>query len=241
MDKLLMATRFLTPISTGVVLAVIVTACNPGSTTSQPKPAAKPVETEQSVPTEPAPTDGNLLTYDGPATSFPITAQYPDTMQVDGGCADEGCGFFFTFKPQNNAMDNAEVYIFLPAGVATAADQQPFVTGPDGLIENAGWVVSSVETEGSEQFPYPWLETVINFGTDQEEAGHILLGQADGQAVQVILKYPVEMAASYWNNASTILETLEFDADLLPLNVSTEGPPAEAGPDTECDPENEPC
>jgi hypothetical protein len=225
----------------GVLGIALSTACQSNSSTSQPEPTPEPIATEEPT-TPPDVTPQTLLTYDGPATSYPITAQYPDTMQVDGGCAGEGCGFFFAFVPQGNALDNADLHIFLPAGVATAADQQPFVTGPNGLIENAGWIVNSVESDGSEDFTYPWVETVISFSTDQEEGGYILLGQSDGQAVQVVAKYPAEMADTYWGSARTVLDTLEFEADLLPLKVSTEGP-AEAGEDadTMCDPDQEPC
>jgi hypothetical protein len=225
----------------GVVWVSLATACQSNSSTTQPGSTPEPVATaEPTPPSDTAPP--TLLTYDGPATNYPITAQYPDTMQVDGGCAGEGCGFFFAFVPQGNALDDADLHIFLPAGVTTAADQQPFVTGPNGLIENAGWIVSSVESNESEDFTYPWVETVISFNTDQEEGGYILLGQSDGQAVQVIVKYPTEMADTYWNSTRTVLDTLEFEADLLPLKVSTEGS-AETGedPDTMCDPAKEPC
>lgn len=168
--------------------------------------------------------EGNLQTYDGEPLSYPIRAQYPDDMEVTDGCSGEGCGFFFTFTSQDNGLDNAEVHIFLPAGAATAADQEPFVTGPNGLIENAGWTVDSMESGATEQFPYPWVEKVISFSTDQEETGHVLLGEAEGQAVQVLLLYPAEMADAYWPGANTVLTTLEFIPDLLPLSVSSEGP-----------------
>jgi len=204
---------------TSGLLIAAMTACGPQPDSSAPSsaPEAAP-DTPAAVTPESAQT--NLLTYDGPASRYPITAQYPDTMQVDGGCAGEGCGFFFTFVPQGNALDEAELHIFLPAGATTAADQEPFVTGPNGLIENAGWTVDSVDENGSEAFPYGWVDQVINFSTDQEQSGHILLGQAEGQAVQVVLLYPAEMSDSYWPGANTVLESLEFDADLLPLERS---------------------
>lgn len=199
--------------ASGLLFAAMA-ACSPQPSISEPESSDTPgaVAPEASEP--------NLLTYDGPASQYPLTAQYPDTMQVDAGCAGEGCGFFFTFLPQDNALDEAEVHVFLPAGVATAADQEPFVTGPNGLIENAGWTVDSVEAGGSEAFPYSWVEQVINVSTDQEQSGHILLGQAEGQAVQVLLLYPAEMSEAYWSGAKIVLESLEFDADLLPLERS---------------------
>jgi len=212
----------------GMVMAIAPIACTSEISSDTAPTSEAPTET---VPEPPvvvesgvdAPAEATLQTYDGAAYNYPINAQYPDTMQAEGGCSGEGCGFTFTFAPQGNAMDDAEVHIFLPAGTATAAEQEPFVTGPNGLIENAGWTVDSTQDE-SEQFPYPWVETVINFSTDQEETGHILLGETNGQAVQVLLKYPAEMADTYWADAKTVLDTLEFNADFLPIAASSEGP-----------------
>jgi hypothetical protein len=51
----------------------------------------------------------------------------------------------------------------------------------------------------------PGSETVIHFSTDQEQSGHILLGQTDGQAVQVTLLYPAEMADAYWPAAAPLV------------------------------------
>jgi len=80
-------------------------------------------------------------------------------------------GVFFTFKPQGNALDSAQVHIFLPDGAATAADQEPFVTGPNGLMQSNGWLTNRIQRQGSADFPYPWVETVISFSTDQEQSG----------------------------------------------------------------------
>lgn len=232
-------------LAAGVLLAVGTAACTgPASTpdaTTSPEAAttaSDPADTASS----PAETAGaNLNTYDETAAGMAVVAQYPDTMQVEGGCSTEGCGYHFSFLPQGNALDEAEVHVFLPAGVATAADQEPFVTGPNGLIENAGWIVDSTQMDGSEQFPYAWVEEVINFSTDREESGHVLLGQTDGQAVQVLLKYPAEMSDAYWAGAKVILDSLSFDADLLPIGVSTEGATSGEDPSTMCDPATESC
>ncbi len=213
--------RFLSIALVGGLLLSTSTACANNSSTADPQAstestAAPPMTTESA----PDAAMANLNTYDQTASGYPVTAQYPDTMAVDGGCGGEGCGFFFTFKPQGNALDEAEVHVFLPAGATTGAEQLPFVTGPNGLMENNGWTVDSIEADGSAEFPYPWVETVINFSTDQEQSGHILLGQAEGQAVQVMLLYPAEMADAYWPSAKVVLESLGFDADLLPIEAS---------------------
>jgi hypothetical protein len=202
-----------------VVCGAMVTtlACTPEApetkTSVETRPEAVEPQTESTSATE----SDNVQTYDGTEYQFPLMAKYPDSMQVEDGCAGEGCGFFFTFVPQGNALDNAEVHVFLPAGAASVADLESLVTGPNGLIDNAGWIVNSIESGDSTQFPYDWVETVISFSGDQGEAGYILLGQTSGQAVQVLLKYPAEMADEYWPAATTILDSLEFEEELLPL------------------------
>jgi hypothetical protein len=72
-----------------------------------------------------------LQRYDEPGMA--ISTEYPDTMTLQGTGSGEGAGFIFTFKPQGNPLDKAKVHIFLPRGAATAAAQEPFVTGPQGF------------------------------------------------------------------------------------------------------------
>lgn len=196
-----------------LLMTLIISSCAIALTAGAPQLLSSETAKEPAM----SQTDPNLVIYDGSAFRFPITTKYPDTMQVQDGCSGEGCGFFFTFIPQNNDLDRAEVHIFLPAGATTAADQEPFVTGENGLIANAGWTVTSTDTENLEKFPYPWVKKAFNIEIDEQQSGHILLGEAEGQAVQVLLKYPTAMASEYWSVAEIILENLEFDPDFLPI------------------------
>jgi hypothetical protein len=50
--------------------------------------------------------------------------------------------------------------------------------------------------------------------------GKILLGEASGQAVQVILYYPSDMGDEFLTNANLILGKLYFKSDELPLGKS---------------------
>ena len=177
------------------------------SSTSEPSAAGRTAQAD-------------LLIYDETANGIPVIAQYPDTMRVMGAGSGEGVGVFFTFKSQGNALDDAEVHVFLPSWAASAAELEPFVTGTNGLMANNGWLRKGVEEGGSERFPYGWVEKVIDFSTDMEQSGHILLGQANGQAAQVTLLYPTEMADAYWPAATSVLESLQFDGDLLPIRAS---------------------
>lgn len=162
---------------------------------------------------------GTLQTYAGPAQGIPVVAQYPDTMEVSESGSGEGVGVLFTFKPQGNALDDAEVSVFLPANAASTSDLMPMITGPNGLIENNGWYLDNTRADNVSDFPYSWLEMVFDISTDFEQSGHILIGQSDGQAIQVIVLYPAEMADAFWPDARTVLDSLAFDAALLPITT----------------------
>jgi len=157
-----------------------------------------------------------LQIYDEPGMA--IKTEYPDTMKVEGTGSGEGSGFIFTFKPQGNSLDKAEVHIFLPRGAATAAAQEPFVTGPRGLLENNGWKKAG-ETKDTPEFPYAWVRKIISFSDPGNKGmtGEILLGEASGQAVQVILYYPRDMSKEFLANGHLILKNLHFKRDKLPL------------------------
>jgi hypothetical protein len=162
-------------------------------------------------------------------------------MEVMATGSGEGVGVFFTFKPEGNALDEAEVHIFLPSGATSTSDLMPMITGPNGLIESNGWTLNGSRADGVTEFPYPWFEMVFDISTDQEQSGHILIGQTNGQAVQVTLLYPAEMADAYWPAAKTILDSLEFEPSLLPVTTSPEARTGE-DPAAMCDdPTQEPC
>lgn len=162
----------------------------------------------------------DLLTYDGPAQSIPVSAQYPDTMEVMGIGSGEGVGVFFTFKPQGNALDDAEVSVFLPSGASSMDDLMLMITGPNGLIEGNGWYLDGSRADTASEFSYPWFEMVFDISTDLEQSGHVLIGESSGQPVQIIVLYPAEMADEFWPAANIVLNSLEFDSDLLPVATS---------------------
>lgn len=43
--------------------------------------------------------------------------------------------------------------------------------------------------------------------------------QAHGQAIQATLLYPAELADAHWPAATSILVSLQFDGDLLPIRA----------------------
>ena len=192
------------------------------------KPAAKPQAAtakkeeakQEPLAKEPGQKETTKLQiYDDP--SMPIRAEYPDTMKVEGGCAGEGCGFTFTFKSQGKALDKAEVHIFLPRRATTAAEQEPFVTGPRGLLENNGWKKEG-ETKDTGKFPSEWVRKIISFSDpkNKDMIGKILLGESNSQAVQITLYYPADRGDEFLTNANLILRKLHFKSDKLPLGKS---------------------
>jgi len=221
--------RYLLIFSLALLSLTLVLACGkPEEPAKAEKPAAKAeapaAEKEAAKPEPPAQEQGQketakLQVYDEPG--MPIKAEYPDTMVMQGGCSGEGCGFNFTFKPQGNALDEAEIHIFLPAGAASAAAQEPFVTGPNGLLQNNGWKKES-ETKVAGKFPYDWIKKVIGFSDPRNKGmvGKILLGETNGQAVQVMLFYPGNLETEFLANANLILGKLHFKGDKLPLKRS---------------------
>ena len=147
-----------------------------------------------------------------------IRTKYPDTMKVEAAGSGEGSGFNFKYKPHGKALDQAEVHIFLPRGVATAAAQEPFVTGKNGLLANNGWKKEG-ETGAGGDFPYGWVKKVLSF-SDPKHAGmmgNILLGETHGQAVQVVLYYLGSHGKDFLADAGVILKNLYFKGDKLPL------------------------
>ena len=198
----------------------------------EPAKAQKPAAQKQAAPAKqeatkqkpPAKEHGQketakLQIYDEPGMA--IRTEYPETMVVEGMGSGEGSGFFFRFKPQGNALDQAEVHIFLPRGAATAADLERFVTGPNGLLENNGWKKEG-ETTDTGKFPSEWVRKVISIADpkNKDMVGKILLGEASGQAVQVILYYPADRGDEFLTNAHLILGKLQFKSDKLPLKKS---------------------
>jgi len=201
----------LTTLATGLVLAL-------GTSCVAPETGPNDSMTTEEAGTTTA--QGGLMTYNGPAENIPVMAQYPDTLEVMATGSGEGVGVFFNFKPQGNALDDAEVHVFLPANTPSTTELMPMITGPNGLIENNGWSLDNSRADNVSDFPYSWVEMVFDISTDFEQSGHIVIGQSNGQAVQVIVLYPAEMSDAFWPSARTVLDSLEFEADLLPVTTS---------------------
>ncbi len=167
----------------------------------------------QTLPTSTS--QGNVQTYDDPVMA--IATQYPDDMTVDANCSGEGCGYFFKFKPQNTALDQAEVHIFLPAGAQTT-DQAAI--GVDELMESNGWQAAP-DTTAPADLTYPWVKTIAAFTTNQGMTGYLFIGETHNQGVRVTLLYPKEMADTFLPAAKLVLDNLQFKADKLP--IATQG------------------
>jgi heat shock protein HslJ len=196
-------------------LLVLLGACSPPASAPEHGSSADPatkvqhgtVSPETALPTPAQPT---LLTFDGTAQNIPVTARYPEALEVSAMGSGEGVGVHFSFRPGNDDLADAELHVFLPRGAASADGQLPFVTGPSGLMENNGWIEVRRTPAGTGRFTQHWAATVIDFSTENGRSGHIVLGQSAGQAVQVTLLYPDALADSYWNVMAPVLDSLTF-------------------------------
>jgi hypothetical protein len=162
----------------------------------------------------PKPDDIKNRIYDEP--NMPISTQYPVSLTASTTCSGEGCGLYFKFP--DGALDSAKVHIFLPKGAATAAAQEKFVTGPHGLMESNGWK-NDGESCDTGSFPYAWIRKIISFSDRSNDGmvGKVLMGETNGQAVQLTLYYPSDMGKEFLEGAKVILENLYFKSDQLPL------------------------
>lgn len=156
---------------------------------------------------------GALKSYDEPTMA--IATNYPDTMTVSANCSGEGWGYFFKFNPQNSALDQSEVHLFLPAGAKTDADAE---IGLDSLMQANGWKKAKIAIPASD-FNYPWVKKIIPFSAEQGMIGYILIGETKGQGVRATLLYPSELSEIFIPAAKTVLDNLQFKQDKLPLNT----------------------
>ena len=220
--------RFIVILGITVLSLCLIMDCGKSEEPKTPqKPSAKQAApaNQEAVKHEPLAKEhgkegtAKLQIYDEP--SMAIRTEYPGTMKVISTGSSEGSGFIFSFKPQGNALDKAKVHIFLPSGAATVAAQEPFVTGPRGLFENNGWKKTG-ETKDTREFPYRWVRKIISFSDPGNKGmmGKILLGETNGQAVQVILYYPNDMSKKFLTKAHIVLEKLHFKSNKLPIGKS---------------------
>jgi len=156
---------------------------------------------------------GDLKSYDEPTMA--IATKYPDTMTVDANCSGEGCGYFFKFKPQNSALDQSEVHIFLPAGAKTAADAE---IGLDRLMQGNDWKKAEIATPSSE-FNYPWVKKIIPFWAEPGMAGYIFIGEIYSQGVRAVLLYPAKLYETFIPAAKSVLDNLQFKPEKLPITT----------------------
>ena len=182
---------------------------------------AGPVDSAENSSAQPssAPASENSLstptasaTYQDP--DIPIAAQYPEQLQAEGRLTDEGANLEFTF-PEAIAA-SAKMTFTLPATAVTSIDLERTATEPDGLLAQNNWQVLE-DSALVKRLNYPWIRTVIAFSGEGDLSGAVILGETNGQTVQLVVQYPDAAAQTYWATAMLILDNLEFDAEQLPL------------------------
>jgi hypothetical protein len=210
--------KLILTIITATVLITNITGCSAQKSSTDVSVQSEQQNSTNSQESEQIP-QTSLQIYDQTGNGIPVKAKYPNSIEVSSGGSGEGVGVFFTFKPQGNALDQAEIHLFLPAGAKTAAEVETYVIGVNGLMANNGWIVDKAAA-APQDLMYSWVKKIITFSTDQEMMGHLLIGETNGQGLQVILLYPKQMANAYWPAAKTVLGSLEFEPNLLPIKRS---------------------
>lgn len=203
--------RFSRPVSfAAFTLLLLLAACSPPASTPEQDASRAATSMTQAETTPPLPDQPPLLTFDGTTQGIPVTARYPDVLEVSAMGSGEGVGVHFSFRPRSDALADAELHVFLPRGGATAEELLPFVTGQTGLMQSNGWTEVQRAPAGSGRFTQDWARTVIDFTAANDRSGHVVLGQTGTQAVQVTLLYPDALADAFWSSMTPVLDSLRF-------------------------------
>ena len=218
----------LKPINEKLIFTIVTTfaiikimGCSPKSNPESTIKVDPNLEQKANESQQPEPVSQvNLQNYDETVNGIPVMTKYPDTIDVNSTGSGEGVGIFFEFKPQGNALDQAAVHFFFPTGAKTATEVESFaVDDSNGLMANNGWTQVR-EATPPQDLIYPWVKKIITFSAPQKMMGQILLGETNGQGLRVTLLYPAEMADAYWFSVKPLLDNVEFEANLLPIESS---------------------
>jgi hypothetical protein len=212
-----------------IALLLAIASCSPSEQTqTQPSPiqsqnaigqnntttpvaaTQRPETKTETIYLEGEPYEVTLQLFDNVAAPF-TTYYTPETIIADGGCADEGCGFRFSAKTeQNQPNDAAYLHFFIPSGSPDLVElREMYVTGENSLMANNPTWEQTETTEGSEQ--YPWVEETVSFFDSQQGAmGRIMLGEHEGQALAAIEFMEGDYGDGFGPRFQTILENLEF-------------------------------
>lgn len=178
---------------------------------SFPQTVTQTVTDEEDLPaTKPAtlivegePVEVTLNLYaDG---DMPLITYYPESLAVDDGCGDIGCGIFF----RSTGAYIAEVNFFFPSGELTVADLEAEVTGDQGLIANHGWAIDGIEKD-PEYRSFPWAKTLVRFHEpDYELVGAVYIGEANGRVFRATVVMLPEAGDGFSPIAHSILENVQ--------------------------------
>jgi len=98
------------------------------------------------------------------------------------------------------------LHIFLPAGTVTAAEQESFVTGANGLMASNGWTQVARQPASSSRFRQKWVQVVIDFKAEQGYRTYPARGRRRPRNPGDLL-YPESLSETYWLAVRPILDT----------------------------------
>lgn len=136
---------------------------------------------------------------------MPLITYYPESLAVDDGCGDIGCGIFF----RSTGAYTAEVNFFFPSGELAIADLEAEVTSDQGMIANQGWIIDGIETDPA-SLSFPWAKTLVRFHEPNYElVGAVYIGEANGRVFRVTVVMLPEAGDGFSPIAHSILEHVQ--------------------------------
>jgi len=146
------------------------------------------------------PQPATFLLYQNPA--YPLITYYPDSMDVEEFCDDDGCAIAFT----NRSVGTATVFLF-PAEVTTAAGMEPYITQ---VVSENDWQVNGNYDEG-EFLAYPWLRRIWVFQSeDWSVMGTAYFGEASGRGFGVLSVFPPDAGDGYAPRVGAMLDETQI-------------------------------
>ncbi len=144
----------------------------------------------------------------GVLTYFPERDFLPQTSASGEGMA---VNFSSNFGGQKN--EKAHVNIFFPVGNPGIDQLRDMTIGPRGIFAANKWRL--IKSDKKTKLLYQWAHEQYVFqhkNGDNYTSGSVIIGEASGRRMQVVLKYPVDYAEGFMPRAHILLKHLKISA-----------------------------
>lgn len=127
---------------------------------------------------------------------------YPESMEVEESCTDEGCAIIFT----NQAVGTAAAFLF-PTGATTAAEIEPYFTQ---LVTENDWQING-DYDDEEFLRYPWMQRIwILQSEDWSVLGSAYFGEDSGRGFGVLSVFPPDAGDGYAPRIGAMLDETQI-------------------------------